>query len=129
VPPGWEAYATGKTLAEVCAFQWVSANQAILDARDRIGTERWVEISYEDLVDSPRERSMGLLKRLGLPDDEEVLSYAGAVDHHVTKAVTPPGPDKWRTENPVEIQEIVPLIEPMMARLGYELEDPDRPTS
>jgi hypothetical protein len=124
VPPGWEAYATGKTLAEVCAFQWVAANQAILDARERIGDGHWIELSYEAFVDAPQEETMRLLDRIGLPADPEVVAYAGDLDHHVTKAVTPPSPDKWRSENPGEIEQVMPLIEPMMRRLGYEVGGP-----
>ena len=41
----------------------------------------------------------------------------------VTKAVTPPRKDKWRTENPAEIESILPTIGPLMRRLGYAIED------
>ena len=124
VPPGWEEYASGRSLEEVCAFQWVSANQAILAARERIGTDRWIEVGFEEFVDSPQEQAAQLLERLGLPLDPEVLVHAGSLDRHVTKAVTPPRPDKWRTENPGEIERILPMIEPTMRRLGYELARP-----
>jgi Sulfotransferase family len=121
VPPGWEEYATGRSLEEVCAFQWVSANEAILTARDQIGTDRWIELGYEEFVEAPQEHTARLLDRLGLPADPEVLEQAGSLDRHVTKAVTPPRPDKWRTENPREIERILPMIEPTMHKLGYEL--------
>jgi hypothetical protein len=126
VPPGWEAYATGRSLEEVCAFQWVSANQAILQAREQLGGQRWVEVTHEEFVDAPKEQAARLLDRLGLSSDPDVLGYAGSLDRHVTKALTPPRPDKWRTENPREIERIVPMIEPMMRRLGYQLEDTAR---
>jgi Sulfotransferase family len=123
VPRGWEAYATGHSLEEVCAFQWTSANQAILDAATGIDPERWVEVRYEEFVDAPREQTARLLEALRLPLDPKVLAYAGELDHHVTKAVTPPRADKWRRENPREIERVVPLIEPMMRRLGYEVQE------
>lgn len=128
VPPGWEEYATGRTLEEVCAFQWISANEAILRAREDLGSDRWIELSYESFVQAPRERTAELLERLGLRQDRTVLDEAGSLDRHVTKAVTAPRPDKWRTENPREIERIVPMILPTMRRLGYEieLEDPAR---
>jgi len=120
VPPGWEAYATGKSLAEICAFQWVASNQAILSAREQLDTDRWVDISYEDLVRSPRREVERVLGELGIPAEEEVLGFADALDQHVTKAITPPREDKWRQENPEEIERILPLIDPMMRRLGYD---------
>jgi Sulfotransferase family len=123
VPQGWEAYATGRSLEEVCAFQWISANQAILDASAGIGTDRWVEVRYEEFVDEPREQTARLMEALRLPFDPEVLAYAGTLDRHVTKAVTPPRADKWRRENPREIERVMPLIEPMMRRLGYEVQE------
>lgn len=119
VPSGWEAYARGRSLEEVCAFQWVEANRAVLDARERFGIERWVDVSYEDFVDSPEEETVRLFGQLGLPDADEVRGHASQLDRHVAKAVTPPRKDKWRTENPAEIERILPLIEPMMRRLGY----------
>lgn len=127
VPPGWEAYATGRSLEEVCAFQWISANESIMQARRELGPERWIEVGYEDFVEAPQEHTARLLQRLGLGQDQEVIDYAGSLDRHVTKAVTPPSPDKWRTENPREIERILPVIAPTMRRLGYELEDPARP--
>lgn len=124
VPPGWEGYTKGKSLEEVCAFQWISANEAILDARDAVGPDRWIELSYEEFVRAPREQTVDLLHRLGLAVDAAVLDRAAGLDRHVTKAVTPPRPDKWRAENPQEIERILPMIEPTMRRLGYEMEDP-----
>jgi sulfotransferase family protein len=126
VPPGWETYATGRSLEEVCAFQWISANESILQSREQLGTERWVEVTYEDFVEAPTEQTARLLDRLGLGSDPDVLEHASSLDRHVTKAVTPPRPDKWRTENPQEIERIVPMIEPMMRRLGYGMEDSAR---
>jgi hypothetical protein len=44
LPPGWRRYADG-TLAEVCAQQWLSANDHVLRWID----ENWSEISYVQL--------------------------------------------------------------------------------
>jgi hypothetical protein len=119
-PPGWEAYATGHTLAEVCAFQWVAANQAILDAREAMGEGRWVDVRYEEFVEAPVDNIGRVLDRLGVPRDPAVLDAAGLLDHRVTKAITPPSADKWRRENPEEIASVLPAIDPMMRRLGYD---------
>jgi hypothetical protein len=129
VPPGWQAYATGHSLEEVCAFQWVSANRAILDARGSVAADRWVELSYEEFVANPYEQTGRLLERLEIPPDGGILEQARSLDRHVTKAVTQPRPDKWKTENPREIERILPMIEPMMRRLGYEVEESPRTSS
>ena len=122
VPPGWESYASGHTLAEVCAFQWVAANEAILRARKDVPSERWFELTYEDLVERPEEAMVRLLSGLGLGRDEEVLRYTRDLDRHVTRAVSPPRRDKWREENLDEVQSVLPVIAPTMRRLGYEIE-------
>ncbi len=120
LPPGWEEYASGRTLAEVCAFQWMEGNRAVLDARERIGRDRFIDVRYEELVESPMETTAAMLDALGLAGDPDVLDHAGALDRKVTHtAVTPPQRDKWRHENPAEIESILPMIAPMMQRLGY----------
>jgi hypothetical protein len=131
VPPGWESYAAGRTLPEVCAFQWVASNEAILAAREVLTPDRWLEVAYEEFVRAPQEQTARLLAQLGLPPDREVFSMAGGLDRHVTRAVTPPREDKWLDENPREIAGILPLIAPTMRRLGYDLPEADAvgPTS
>ena len=118
LPPGWEDYAEGRTLAEVCAFQWAESNRAVLDAP---GSEAFHRVSYERLVADPVATTTALLTALGLPGDPDVLEHAGALDQRVTRtAVTPPRADKWRDENPAEVESILGRIEPTMRRLGYE---------
>ena len=123
IPPGWRNYARGRTLPEVCAFQWQACMEVLLQARERAGGERWVEIRYEDLVARPEEETGLLLSGLRLPETQEILHRARELDRHVAKAITPPRPEKWREENPEEIERILPVIAPTMARLGYSLRD------
>ena len=121
-PPGWREYATGHTLAEVCAFQWVSANEAVLSAKEGIAPERWVDVSYEELLASPEETVARLFAGIGLQADDEVLTWASELDTHVSRtAVTAPIREKWRREHPEEIASILPMIQPTMRRLGYEI--------
>jgi len=123
LPPGWEEYAQGHRLAEVCAFQWVSANESVLAAKEHVAPERWVEVSYEEMTQQPKATAERALGELGLSPAPEAVRYAQELDSHVTKkAVTPPKRDKWREENGAEIDRILPQIEPMMRRLGYPLD-------
>ena len=123
LPPGWEAYASGRTLAEVCAFQWAASNTALLDAYDRLGRERFCEVRYEELVAAPVDTTAAMLRDLDLADDADVLAHAAALDRNVTQtAVTAPRPEKWRDENPAAIESILPQIAPVMSRLRYSLD-------
>jgi hypothetical protein len=119
-PPGWESYATGHLLEEVCAFQWVSSMERLLAARAEIDPERWVEVRYEAFTADPVSETTRLLRALRVPDDPTVLEAARSLDSRVTKAISAPRPDKWRDENPSEVERILPMIVPTMSRLGYE---------
>jgi len=121
VPPGWEEYTSGHTLAEVCAFQWIEANRAVLRAKERIGTDRWVDVRYEDVLGSPVDVTRRIFAGIGCELDDEVVRWASEIDTHVSRtAVSTPSRDKWRKEHPEEIESILPMIEPMMRTLGYE---------
>lgn len=120
-PPGWAAYATGHTLAEVCAFQWVACTEAILAARELVDPDRWVETSYERFTLDPEDETARLLTELRLSVDAPVIARAAQLDRHVTKATSPPRPDKWRDENVDEVERILPILAPTMRRLGYEV--------
>jgi hypothetical protein len=126
IPRGWEAYARGRTLAEVCAFQWRACMEAIMAARaGDPRPDRWLDVAYEDLVERPGEEVARLLAVLGLRADPAVLEAAAALDRTVAKAVTPPGRDKWRRENPDEVAAVAQGLAPTMRRLGYAV-DPSR---
>ncbi len=121
VPPGWREYVTGHTLAEVCAFQWASANRAVLEARDGVDPERWIDLSYEELTARPTERMTEVLDRLNLPPDG-VVEWAADLDGHVSRtAVTAPRPNKWLEENPREVESVMAALTPAMHALGYSL--------
>jgi hypothetical protein len=120
LPPGWEEYAQGHTLEEVCAFQWVAANQAVLEARDRISPDRWTEVRYESLVSEPVETARKLTDDLGV-GAEGVEDWAAGLDRRVTRtAVSTPRQGKWAEEHGAEIARVLPMLDPMMRRLGYD---------
>lgn len=125
VPPGWERYSSGRSLAEVCAYQWVASNAAILDAKAAIATQQWITVKYEDLVAAPPSQIAGLLDRLGISETAAAVEWACELDSHVTTtAVTLPRRDKWREEHAEAIAELSPAIRDMMTRLGYRLDQP-----
>lgn len=52
LPPGWRNM-TGKTLAEIAAFQWSQSNHMVLDELSSLPRDRWQAVSYEALVNNP----------------------------------------------------------------------------
>lgn len=106
VPPGWEAY-VDKPVAERAAFQWMASNDAILAAR---GYGHWVDVSYEELVADAGGTIERVCSELGVAVPLDVSLPIS------TTTLTPPRPDKWRSEHP----EVAGLsIEDMRHRLGY----------
>jgi hypothetical protein len=120
--PGWREDAGGP-LEVVCAKQWIECNQHALDASATVGLERWIEVRYEDLVTDPEEEVKRVVEFLELPYGSEVRERAAAVQDTPINVVTPPEQGKWKRENPIEIEAILPLIRPTMERLGYEMEE------
>lgn len=116
--PGWRDDEAGP-LEVVCARQWAISNDCALEGAHAVPDERWVTVRYEDLIDAPVEEVGRILERLSLPYADVVRRDARAVATTPVNAVTPPERGKWKRENPDEIERILPLIEPVMTKLGY----------
>jgi Sulfotransferase family len=116
--PGWRDLRHAP-LEEVCARQYVECNEAMLDARAELDLRETADVSYEDLVARPSEEIRRLFGELGLSFTDEAAAFAAAIPHTPLNSVTPPRPEKWRSENPAEINRILPLVAPTERRLGY----------
>lgn len=119
LPPGWREY-NQAGLAEVCAFQWVSANRLALEAKALIEPARWIQLRYEDIFERPVEMFAEVFERLELPFDAAIKARCASLGRRPTSIVSGlPGRSKWREQNPEAIERILPRIAPMQARLGY----------
>ena len=117
--PGWRELRSAP-LEEICARQYVVCNEAALAAREELGQERWLDLTYEDLAASPVEELRGLFERLWLEFTGDVERFAAALPSTPgPTALTPPKREKWREQNPAEIERILPLVAPLERRLGY----------
>ena len=119
LPPGWRNY-NSTTLEEVCAYQWITANQMALEAKTLIPKDKWIHIRYEDIFDNPVEMFRHVFERLQLPFSEELNRRCATLNKRPTSIVNgPPKKEKWKTQNPDAIEKILPKIEPLMKTLGY----------
>ncbi len=118
IPPGWRDY-NQASLAEVCAFQWVSANRLALDAKAAIPPQQWVQLRYEDIFERPVEMFRDAFKRLGIPFTADLESRCAHLQPTSVVKGTPKR-QKWREHNPGAIESILPVIRPLMLELGYE---------
>jgi hypothetical protein len=117
--PGWRELRSAP-LEEVCARQYVVCNEAALAAREQLVPERWLDLAYEELAASPVEELRGLFERLGLEFTSGVERFAAELPRTPgPTALTPPKQEKWREQNPAEVERILPAVAPIERRLGY----------
>lgn len=116
--PGWQAY-NRADLAEVCAFQWLSANRLALQARKSVPAPQWIQLRYEDLFERPVEMFRDAFERLDLPFSDELRARC---EHLRPTSIVKGAPkrQKWREHNPQAIERILPAIRPLMREMGYD---------
>jgi hypothetical protein len=118
--PGWRGLRRSP-LEEICARQYVVCNEAVLAAKARMEESRWHELAYEGLAASPVEELRGLFEQLEVRFTPAVERFASALHREPgPTALTPPRRDKWREQNPREVESILPLVAETERRLGYE---------
>jgi Sulfotransferase family len=118
LPPGWQDYAGGKRLAEVCAFQYRIANEAILEGLGSVSEERKVTVRYEDLLATPQKEIERVCKATN-------LSYRGGLQTMTEQlpsvnSSTRPHRDKWR-KNEQQVLSVIDMVDGIAARMGYTL--------
>jgi Sulfotransferase family len=117
--PGWRDLRDA-SLEEICARQYVACNEAVLVARATMADERWVDVSYEDLVARPVEELGRLFAELDVPFSPAAERYASDLNDNVSRtSLTAPGEEKWRERNGEQVERILPLLAGVEARLGY----------
>ena len=116
LPPGWQEY-RNKSLEEVCAFQWLASNEAVIrDLRD-IPEERKYTISYEELIENAPKIIRSICEFIEIPYSKEVKKITEDLPI-VNPIGGNPKKDKWK-KNEKLIERVYPMIEPMMNELGY----------
>lgn len=118
LPPDWEAY-INKPLEEVCAFQWISSNKAVIDSLKSIDNNRHISIGYEELISNTPETITKICNFIQVPYSKEIKRFAEKPPVVSTPKKDAPKKDKWK-KNEQLIQNIYKIIEPMMIELGYE---------
>jgi Sulfotransferase family len=114
-PPGWRDM-NGRSLIEICAFQWRAYNEACL--RDVPGlTAPVLRVRYEDLCQRPGEVLSEIAGWADL-DPGPLAPFASGLP--VVNTWSRPHADKWRSLAP-QIQKVSPEIADVAARLGYPL--------
>ncbi len=115
--PGWRDL-VDRPLEEVCAWQWIRCNEAVLEHRGRSANEvPYLTVRYEDLIAQPVTVLRRIAGYIDVDFERSLSRYRSGLPQ--VNVTSEPDPDKWRRQNPAAIRRILPLIHPMMERLGY----------
>ncbi|MEI7530251.1 MAG: sulfotransferase, partial [Elusimicrobiota bacterium] len=121
LPPGWAGYSR-KTLEEVCAFQWLSANEQILKDSDNGVFEEKLSIKYEDLL-APSSLSREIKKILDLAGLTDLDIAAGSAAARHVMSVSAPRPGKWLKRERALLPLVSGRVKAAAERLGYDPEE------
>ena len=121
LPPGWRDY-NNATLEQVCAFQWMKANEMALEARSLVPAAQWTEIRYEDLLDQPVPTFERVFARLGLAlRSAPCVSCAGNWPNARPAWFRAcPSVTSGRSATAGAVDNVMPQLTPMLQRLGYD---------
>ena len=113
LPPGWSSL-EGRSLVEIAAYQWKTANAMIEEDLRPLPASSWRQVSYEELVRSPKDVLLAIGKLADLTWDDEVeRAVSGALPlSRVT--LSAPSPDKWR-KHEQELAALFPSLESSIA--------------
>ena len=119
LPPSWREY-NHASLEEVCAHQWLTANQMALDAKELIPEKNWIQIRYEDLFETPIEMFQTVFEQLDLPFTDEIKSHCAKLNKRPTSIVNGlPQKEKWKSQNPEAIDKILPKIDTYLSKVNF----------
>ncbi len=112
--PGWR-HLIDSPLEEICAHQWVVCNQAVIDYAARATSLPLLTLRYEDLIGSSDESLARIAAFLAI-EPREIPAYGKGLPE--VNTVSAPKTDKWRAEQD-RIERVMPILAPLMVRLGY----------
>jgi hypothetical protein len=115
LPPGWTRL-RGQPLEEIAAYQWDCTNRIVLEDLAALPKDRWVSLSYADLIRDPRRQMGRICERIGIEVDPALAERLKPPLPHSQYTLTPPRPDKWRS-NEAAIQRVLPQVEATQRRL------------
>lgn len=109
LPPGWQKL-NGRSLAEICAYQWSCTNQVILDDLQKLPAERWMAVGYDQLNDSALETVKSICEFADIDLDERLRERVSAPLPLSRFTQTAPKKDKWRM-NEQAIMSVLPSVQ------------------
>jgi len=111
--PGWEDAITSMSLLEFNALQWEKCVSTILDDRDLIPDDFFMEIRYETFLQTPHENMARMFEFMGV---DYPTGFADRMPRLKAGNF-----NKWRNQFSIEEKTaIAPIVTPLLLQLGYE---------
>lgn len=108
LPTGWQSYHEA-SVEEIAAFQWRSANEAILQELGKLDRNRWTAVSYGQQLNSREDTLMRLCEFCGISADGIIDSMADAQSRHSRYTISPPSSEKWQ-RNATALGQVLPGV-------------------
>ena len=119
LPQGWESFLEA-SIESVCAFQYRAMNEAILDARELIPKDQWIEMRYEDILVDSVGKFRKAFEAVGIEFDKNLQAHCAEVLAKPYNAFSEIRRDKWRDSlNAARIESVLPEVEAVSKRMGY----------
>jgi hypothetical protein len=116
---GWRDYLS-RPIEDVCAFQYRSINDSMLDARGEVPESQWVEVLYEDFLLDPVSTFRRVFEGCGLRFDAELEHHCAGVLGKPYNAFSEIRLDKWKdSPNRERIERALPQVAAVASRMGY----------
>jgi hypothetical protein len=81
-----------------------------------------VEIVYEDILNKPVETFRKVFAQLDISYTDEIMKHCENLSSKPYNAFSKPRLNKWKEENRVKIERVMPMISEMMETMGYEIQ-------
>jgi hypothetical protein len=96
LPEEWQSQ-NGRSISDVAAFQWRSANVRAMDDLEALPRSQWTSIDYSELVSAPARVVRKLCAFLDVEVDDELAATLARPLALSSTTLTPPSPVKWRS--------------------------------
>lgn len=118
---GWRNYIRAP-IEEVAAFQYCSANDAILAAKHLVPPNQWIEVFYEDLVRDPVQGFRGIFESCDLQFDAALEEHCRNVLNTPYDAFGEIRLDKWRDgRNRERVERVLSTAARTAQSMGYSV--------
>jgi LPS sulfotransferase NodH len=136
--PGWDKHNWSLLLPEkwqqlnqqplqaIAAFQWQAANEAIMDSLQKIDSNRWCMVSYDQLIANPAKTVKQLCQFTGTDFDPALAQLCSKPLAHSRYTISTPKPNKW-LENYHDIAKIWPSTSTTLNKINHHLHERGHP--